>query len=135
MNLLTDDILNIMEKISPHIYIFYTIFAATVSSLLVKWQINQINNSFEGAFNLFDFFLKLIQSPWIIFAIILQIFGIFSWVIALSKFELSYAYPFTIITYILIIFFSLFIFNESFSFYKALGSILVILGIFFISYE
>jgi len=124
-----------MEKISPHIYILFTILAATISSLLVKWQINQINNSYEGAFNLFDFFLKLIQSPWIIFAIILQIFGILSWIIALSKFELSYAYPFTIITYILIIFFSLFIFNESFSYYKALGSMLVMLGIFFISYE
>ena len=124
-----------MEKISPHIYILFTILAATISSLLVKWQINQINNSYEGAFNLFDFFLKLIQNPWIIFAIILQIFGILSWIIALSKFELSNAYPFTIITYILIIFFSLFIFNESFSYYKALGSMLVMLGIFFISYE
>ena len=44
-----------MEKISPHIYILFTILAATISSLLVKWQINQINNSYEGAFNLFDF--------------------------------------------------------------------------------
>lgn len=55
------------------------------------------------------------------------------WLIALSKIELSTAYPMLSIGYILIFMISYFFLNENIGIYKILGIILIICGLFFIS--
>ena len=59
--------------------------------------------------------------------------GTIFWISALSKADLSYAYPFLALGYVLIIIFSYFLFREPFTFNKILGIVLVILGLIFIS--
>ena len=51
---------------------------------------------------------------------------------ALKKIDLSIAYPTISISYILIIFLSYYLFGEAVTSYKILGSILILLGVFFI---
>lgn len=55
------------------------------------------------------------------------------WIKVLSKTELSYAYPFVSLGYIFIMAFSVMVFKESISFYRVLGTVLVIVGVIFIS--
>ena len=59
--------------------------------------------------------------------------GTLFWISALSKADLSYAYPFLALGYVLIIIFSYFLFKEPFTFNKILGIALVIIGLIFIS--
>ena len=47
----------------------------------------------------------------------------------LSKFEISYAYPFMSFAFILVTVSSYFLFNESLSVYKVLGLLIIITGI------
>src|SRR4051812_45522500 len=59
--------------------------------------------------------------------------GTLFWISALSKSDLSYAYPFLALGYVLIIIFSYFIFKESFTAYKLIGIALIVIGLVFIS--
>lgn len=58
--------------------------------------------------------------------------GIF-WLLVLRKFDLSFAYPFTSISYILILAVSHFLFNEPVTPAKIGGCLLITAGVFFIS--
>ncbi|ACL21745.1 putative membrane protein [Desulfitobacterium sp. LBE] len=55
------------------------------------------------------------------------------WIKVLTKTELSYAYPFVSLGYIFIMAFSVMVFKENISFYRVLGTVLVIVGVIFIS--
>ena len=55
------------------------------------------------------------------------------WLIALSKIELSVAYPMLSIGYILLMILSYFLLNESITLYKVIGTLLVVVGITLIS--
>ena len=49
--------------------------------------------------------------------------------LAMTKFEISYAYPFVSINYVLILGGSVLLFNEALNFPKISGNLLIILGI------
>lgn len=77
--------------------------------------------------------LKIIILPNILLGLLLYIISAFFWIIALSRVELSVAYPMLSIGYILIMLISYFLLNESIGIYKILGTMLIICGIYFIS--
>ena len=56
-----------------------------------------------------------------------------SHIISLSKFELSYAFPFISITYVIVFIGSFYLFNENLSILRVFGLILIILGTMFVA--
>ncbi len=59
--------------------------------------------------------------------------GTLFWISALSKSDLSYAYPFLALGYVLVIIVSYFLFKEPFTVYKVIGIALIVLGLIVIS--
>ena len=55
------------------------------------------------------------------------------WVKVLSKTELSYAYPFVSLGYLLIMVFSFFVFKENITYSRIIGTLFVIIGVIFIA--
>ena len=53
--------------------------------------------------------------------------------IAMTKFEISYAYPFTILGLVFVTIFSVILFGESVNIYKIGGIILIVFGVIVIS--
>ena len=51
------------------------------------------------------------------------------WMAAMTKFELSYAYPFTSLSFILVLILSGLFFHEPITIYKIIGSVLIVSGI------
>ena len=56
-----------------------------------------------------------------------------AWMISMTKFEISYAYPFTLLGLVLVTIFSVIFFGESVNTYKIIGIAMIILGIVLIS--
>jgi drug/metabolite transporter (DMT)-like permease len=56
--------------------------------------------------------------------------GMLSWILALGKTELSYAYPFTSLSFVLILFASAMVFDEPITATKLAGMALIVAGIF-----
>ncbi len=105
-----------------HIFLlFISIFIAIIAQLLFKGL--SLSKPEDGSIYLYLLNHKLILGFSLYF--VSAIFYIFS----LKKIELSVAYPTISISYIFIIFLSHFIFGESLTTYKILGSILIALGV------
>ena len=79
--------------------------------------------------------IKIFTLPNILLGLFLYGISAIFWIIALSKVELSVAYPMLSIGYILIMIISYFLLHEPISMYKIIGTLLIIVGILFISHN
>lgn len=79
------------------------------------------------------FFKKLFKIPWIWYGILSVLSGLFIWLIVLAQVDLSIAYPFDSLQYILVLPASFLIFHEYVDGRKILGSGLILLGIWLIT--
>jgi len=75
----------------------------------------------------------MLLNPYIIISLILTLLAGVTWMIAMTKFEISYAYPFTLLGLVLVTIFSVVFFGESVNTYKLIGIVLIALGIVVIS--
>ena len=80
--------------------------------------------------NLILTIFKIFTLPNVILGLLLYMISTFFWLVALSKLDLSIAYPTLSVGYILIMFLSIFLLNETINIYKIFGTLFIILGIF-----
>ena len=120
-------------KIMDHAYIALTIFFTVYSQLIFRWRASLAGNIPEDFTAKIGFVFSLIFDPWILSGVIATFFAGVSWIIAMTKFDISYAYPFVSLSYIFILAAGFLLFNESLSVFKLVGSLLVVVGIIIIA--
>ena len=77
--------------------------------------------------------ISIFLEPYVFFGLIMYGLGTIFWLIALSRMELSFLYPFISLTYILVLALSYMLLRESIGFNKILGTVLIISGLLLIS--
>ena len=112
-----------------YLYIFGSVLFTVYGQLVVKWQVAR-----AGAFPLamadrFSFLLGLLLNPWIISAVAAGFLALLCWMAAMTKFELSYAYPFMSLAFVLVLILSSVLFHEAMTLPRVLGVMLVVTGI------
>ena len=120
--------------LNQHIYIFLSLAFAVSSQLIIKWKmLDNSYNDFSSWQDRYLFAFSMLINPYIISALIFSVLAGVTWMIAMTKFELSYAYPFTVFSLIFITLFSIIFFEEQVNAHKIIGIILRAIGIFSIS--
>jgi uncharacterized membrane protein len=71
----------------------------------------------------------LVMNPWVLTGIAASFVAMLCWLSALTKFELSYAYPFMSLAFVLVLVLSSMLFNERVTIAKVLGIVMIIAGI------
>jgi len=124
----------LIRFLSEHFYIFLSIFFAVSSQLIIKWKMNSVDISgYQTVTEKFTFAFSMLFNPYIMLSILFTLLSGLSWMIAMTKFDISYAYPFTTLGYVLILLLSAALFHEQIDIYKILGIIFIILGIYITS--
>ena len=111
------------------IYIFGTIFFTVYGQIVLKWRViryGALPDDFGGKLT---FFFKVLLDPWIISGLISAVVASFFWIAAMTKFDLSYAYPFMSASFVLVFFLSIWFFQEPVTVSKVAGLLLIISGI------
>lgn len=125
---------NFLRQITMgYVYIFGTIFFTVYGQLIIKMRIGNYGSLPAETMEKLFFLLKLFLDPFIFSGFISAFLASMCWMAAMTKFELSYAYPFMGLTFVLVFLFSIFFMGESFNIYKLLGLALIIAGIFLTS--
>lgn len=125
-----------MKFILNHSYIFLTILLTVLSQLIIKWKMSEFNYSDYPTFqDKFVLAFSMLINPLIVLALIFVFLSGLSWIIALTKFQLSYAYPFMSLSLIFVTISSIVIFGEVVNFQKIFGIMLVIFGIIILSWR
>lgn len=122
-----------MSRLIDHIYIFSTVIFTVYSQLIMRWQVSVAGPLPPGLPDKIGFVIALLLNPWVMSGILATFLAGISWMLAMTKFEISYAYPFVTLNYILVLAAGYLLFQETMSITKLAGSALVILGIIVIS--
>lgn len=75
------------------------------------------------------YFFSIISNGWILLALFCSLASGVSWFLAMTRFELNYAYPFMSLNYVLVLFLAPLILNETISFNKVVGTLIIVIGI------
>ena len=76
--------------------------------------------------------ITIFLNPYILSGLAMYGLGTVFWLIALSKRDLSFVYPFMALTFIIVLILSAFILNESIGIYRIIGTFVIILGLILI---
>lgn len=114
-----------------YLYIFGTIFFTVYGQLVLKWRISGYGELPDGSFvDKVIFLLKLLLDPFVFSGFASAFIASLFWMAAMTKFEVSYAYPFMSLSFVLVFLLAAILFHESVTIYKIAGLILIVLGIY-----
>ena len=112
-----------------HLYILGTVFFTVYGQLILKWRISSYGPLPEPIIDKLGFLFNLLFDPFIFSWFVSAFIASFFWMAAMTKFDVSYAYPFMSGAFVLVFLFSVFIFNEPASWQKMVGLLLIVSGI------
>jgi multidrug transporter EmrE-like cation transporter len=110
-------------------YVLGSVFFTVYGQIIVKWQVAKAGALPAALSERIPFLLGLIFNPWILSGILAGFFALVCWLAAMTKFELSYAYPFMSLAFVFVLILSALLFHEPLSVAKVLGVLLIIAGI------
>lgn len=112
-----------------YFFIIATIVLTVYGQIVTKWQVRMMGAMPTDMNERMMYFLRLLINPWVISSLVAAFLAFLSWVGAMSKFDLSYAYPFTSASFMLVLLFSVIVFHEPITMPKIGGLILIMAGI------
>ena len=112
-----------------YLYILGTIVFTVYGQLITKWQVSLAGPMPANVGDKVWFLLKLVFNPWIISSLTAAFLAFLCWIGAMTKFDLSYAYPFTSLSFVLVFLLSALFFHESVTVLKILGLGFIIMGL------
>lgn len=114
--------------------IFLSISLAIIGQLFLKKGMGEVGRIGSGDFSYYQtVFIKTILNLKVLIGLLIYVLSAFLWLVVLSRVELSFAYPFVAIGYVLVMLISWFFLKESIPLNRWIGTALIFLGIMFIS--
>jgi len=112
-----------------YFYIFGTIFFTVYGQIVLKWRMNGVGSLPEGTGEKIIFLVKVLFDPWIFSGFFSAFIASFFWMAAMTKFDISYAYPFMSSAFVLVFLLSVILFHEPVTWQKVVGLALIVAGI------
>lgn len=115
------------------VYIALTIFFTVYGQLIIKSQVSSAGIFPDDNGEKIGFIIRLLLNPLVISGFISAFLASLAWMAALTQFELSFAYPFMSLSFVVVIFLSIVLFGEPLTLNKVLGTGLLVIALFIIS--
>ncbi|MBA7681563.1 EamA family transporter [bacterium] len=113
-------------------FIVIAVIIGVVGQLLIKYGLNKLGQ-IDFSESLIVSYGKIFLSPFVISGSLVYFLSGFIWLYALSKVNLSFAYPFLALSYILILLASQWFLGENVSFLRWIGVLVICLGVFLVA--
>lgn len=111
------------------LYVLGTVLFTVYGQLIVKWRVAKAGALPSAFLDKLIFLGGIIANPWILSGMFAAFLAMLCWLAAMTKFELSYVYPFMSLAFVLVLILSVVLFHERVTLAKVLGVGLVMLGI------
>ncbi len=112
-----------------YIYILFCILLTVYGQLVVKWQVSLAGIFPTSNGDRIIFLGKLLINPWVVSSMAAALLAGVAWMAALTQLELSHAYPFMGLTFVMVLILSGMFFQEPLSWTKIVGVGLIVAGI------
>jgi multidrug transporter EmrE-like cation transporter len=112
-----------------YFYVACTVLLTVYGQLVIKWQVLAAGAFPEAPAEKLLFLGRLLVNPWVMSALAAALLAAVAWMAALTKLDLSHAYPFTSLAFVLVLVASAFFFHEPVTGPKIAGTVLICIGI------
>ena len=114
-----------------YIYVFATILFTVYGQIILKWRISKLGFALPEQGSIVDKFvalMRLVFDPYVISGLFSAVIASMFWMVAMSKFEITQAYPFMSLSPVIVFILGVFVLGEAFTIGKVIGLVLIILG-------
>lgn len=117
-----------MNRIVDYLYIAATIAFTVYGQLILKWRVGLYGQFPVELLGKVKFVFFVLLDPWILSGFAAAFLASLAWIAAMTKFELSHAYPFMSLNFVVVIVLSGWLLNEPVTFQKVVGVALIVVG-------
>jgi multidrug transporter EmrE-like cation transporter len=110
-------------------FVALTVGLTVYGQLIIKWQAKKAGPFPDGARDRLDYLGHFLINPWVISSLAGAVVAAFAWIAALSRLDLSTAYPFVAASFALVLILSAIVFDERLTVPKIVGAVLILLGL------
>ena len=112
-----------------YFWVLSTVALTVYGQLAFKWRIDEAGDVPTGWSERLEFGVRFLLDPWVISVFAAALLASGTWAAALTRFELSFAYPFMALSFVLVLVFSAVLFSEGVTTPKVIGVALIVAGI------
>ncbi|WP_299475670.1 EamA family transporter [uncultured Roseibium sp.] len=114
-------------------FILFTVLTNAAAQIMLKYGMTQIGDFSTLHSNLIVKLLQVVFTPFVFLGLCTFVISMASHLYVLSKVELSYAYPFLSLAYVVVAVYAFFIFHEDLNAMRVFGIALICVGTAFIA--
>ena len=111
------------------IYILISVVTSIVGQLLLKQGMNSIGSITLSMDKFLSISWKMATNPYVFIGLAIYLAGTVFWLAALSRVDLSYAYPFASLSYVIMLVASWIMFNEQITLSRVIGTVVIGIGV------
>ncbi len=115
------------------VYILISIVGGAVGQILLKAGMNNVGEITLSLKTIFNVIWRMLTNPYVFIGLFIYVLSVIFWLAALSRVDLSYAYPFASLSYVIMFLASWFLLHETITPMRIFGTLVVGLGVFLIS--
>lgn len=113
--------------------IILSVLCSSVAQIALKKGMTQCDCSFAlHLSNVVPLLSSLVLNPFLMAGVFLHVLALLTWLYVLKHVDVSYAYPFISMGFVIVLVLSYFLFNEAINLYRIAGVASIILGIILI---
>lgn len=117
-----------MSRPLDYLYIVATIGFTVYGQLVLKWRIAKFGPLPADFLEKLKFLISLLFDPAIFSGFAAAFLASLAWMAAMTKFDLSHAYPFMSLNFVVVLLLSGWLLSEPLTFQRVLGVGLIVLG-------
>jgi len=113
-----------------YLYIFATLFFTVYGQIILKWRIGNLqwHPKTDTIWLAVTDYLKFLFDPFIFSGFVSAFIASVFWMLAMTKFEITQAYPFMSLAPAIVFLIGVWLLNETFTWGKVIGLVLIIIG-------
>jgi drug/metabolite transporter (DMT)-like permease len=115
------------------VYILIAVLTSATGQVLLKKGMASMGALTLTTNQLVSILWRIATNPYVVIGLIIYVCGTVFWLAALSRVDLSYAYPFASLSYVLMLIASWLLFSENITPVRLLGTMVVGMGVLLIS--
>jgi multidrug transporter EmrE-like cation transporter len=112
-----------------YLYIVLTIALTVYGQMVLKWRMNLKGSPPEGLMNTVVFMLRTLCDVYVISTYIAALLASLTWMAALTRLQISFAYPFMSLAFVFVLVLGILFLGETLTIGKVLGTLLIVAGL------
>ena len=115
------------------VYILMSVLGGAIGQIMLKKGMSSLGAITLSAPQLPAIVWRMLTNPYVFFGLIIYGTGTLFWLSAISRVDLSYAYPFASLSYLIMLLASWLLFSENISLLRLAGTCVICLGVYLVA--